>query len=266
MTEFASELRSSRGRDAYGIAALIVAIILLFAFADWPYEYYQFLRIVTCLFSASLAYRAYRVGNKGWIWFPLFGAILFNPFIPFEKEKGDWSLYDFVFAVGYGSYGLSLLSRRASKAAAVASWIVLAAAGGGLYYVNSQLPHGPTYPSGDIVCINDDRGPCGEAYKEDMRGLNIPAWAKSLRANSELLLAGLFLVCSCISGQAWFESEGQEELLRSNLDQGLLTEFAPATGPPSAAPIPSSPAEGSPTDIESRHLHLILRCTRRQWH
>lgn len=64
---------------------------------------------------------------------------------------------------------------------AVTIWILFFATFGLTYYVNNYLPHGPSYPTGEIVCQNDDRGPCGEVYKEDMRNLNIPDWAKFLR-------------------------------------------------------------------------------------
>jgi hypothetical protein len=59
-------------------------------------------------------------------------------------------------------------------------------------YVNWFLPHGPLYDTGDVVCQNDDRGPCTEQYKEDTRQLNIPKWAKFLRtSDAELLIFGL---------------------------------------------------------------------------
>lgn len=55
-------------------------------------------------------------------------------------------------------------------------------------YVNWYLPHGPSYPTGEVICQNDDRGPCAEEYKEDMRGLNIPDWAKFFRTSEAMLL------------------------------------------------------------------------------
>jgi hypothetical protein len=58
-------------------------------------------------------------------------------------------------------------------------------------YVNYYLPHGLSYPTGEVVCQNDDRGPCGEQYKEDMSQLNIPDWAKFLRENFVLFFIGL---------------------------------------------------------------------------
>ena len=72
--------------------------------------------------------------------------------------------------------------------ATIVVWIASFGVLGSIYYVNHYLPHGPMYPTGDIVCQNDDRGPCKEAYKEDMRGLDIPSWAKFFkRADGKIL-------------------------------------------------------------------------------
>ena len=69
-----------------------------------------------------------------------------------------------------------------------------------IFYVNHYLPHGPSYPTGDIVCQNDDRGPCREEYKEDLRGLNIPNWAKFLRGSEGWgLVIGLLIAGGVIS-------------------------------------------------------------------
>ena len=71
---------------------------------------------------------------------------------------------------------------------------------GMIFYVNHYLPHGPSYPTGDIVCQNDDRGPCREEYKEDLRGLNIPNWAKFLRGSEGWgLVIGLLIAGGVIS-------------------------------------------------------------------
>ena len=50
----------------------------------------------------------------------------------------------------------------------------------------------PMVPTGDYVCKNDDRGPCGEKYIEDVRDLDIPNWAKFFKkSDGEILLFGL---------------------------------------------------------------------------
>lgn len=70
-------------------------------------------------------------------------------------------------------------------------WLAAISLGGGIYYVNHYLPHGPMYATGDVVCQNDDRGPCGEEYREDFQGLDVPDWAKFLKGSkAELLLMG----------------------------------------------------------------------------
>lgn len=64
-----------------------------------------------------------------------------------------------------------------------------------LYYVNHYLPKGPEYPTGEVICRNDDRGPCYPEYIEDVRYLNISSWAKFFKkSEGELLwMALLFL-------------------------------------------------------------------------
>jgi hypothetical protein len=83
--------------------------------------------------------------------------------------------------------------------AAGAIWLAVISLGGGVYYVNHYLPHGPMYDTGDVVCQNDGRGPCGEEYKEDFRSLDIPQWAKFLKGSeAELLLMGL-VFAGCVA-------------------------------------------------------------------
>lgn len=65
-------------------------------------------------------------------------------------------------------------------------------------YVNWYLPHGSKFSTGEVICYNNERGPCVEDYKEDMRKLNIPNWAKFLRENSDkisliLIILSFFL-------------------------------------------------------------------------
>lgn len=68
------------------------------------------------------------------------------------------------------------------------------------FYVNWYMPHGPKYPTGEIVCQNDDRGPCGEQYKEDTRNLDIPEWAKFLRTSEATLLVMGLLFAGIVVG------------------------------------------------------------------
>jgi|GEM_PF-6557750 len=61
-----------------------------------------------------------------------------------------------------------------------------------LYYSNHNFPRGPRIYTGDIICRNDDRGPCTETFIEDTRNLDIPEWVKFFKGSKgELLLFGL---------------------------------------------------------------------------
>lgn len=84
----------------------------------------------------------------------------------------------------------------------VTIWVIFFLWTASMFYVNYYLPHGDSYPTGDVVCQNDDRGPCAEQYKEDMSDLNIPNWAKFLRSSGGFLTwMGLLLVGIMISSK-----------------------------------------------------------------
>ncbi len=69
-----------------------------------------------------------------------------------------------------------------------------------LYYSNHNFPRGPMIDTGDVVCQNDDRGPCGEKFIEDTRNLNIPEWAKFFKhSEGTLLWMGLLFAGIVIS-------------------------------------------------------------------
>ena len=87
----------------------------------------------------------------------------------------------------YGLFIKLLLSEfingKFRKVLAITIWAAFIAIGSLTAYVNWYLPHGPLIDTGDVVCQNDGRGPCGESYIEDTRGLHIPDWAKFLRTS-----------------------------------------------------------------------------------
>lgn len=76
-------------------------------------------------------------------------------------------------------------------------WVTFTVVTGLTIYATHYLPRGPIYPTGEIICKNDGRGPCAEEYKEDMMNLTIPGWAKFLKRSEgnllvlSLLFAGL---------------------------------------------------------------------------
>ncbi len=88
------------------------------------------------------------------------------------------------------------------KSLSIILWIGFVIVAGFIFYTNHYLPHGPSYPTGDIICLNDDRGPCGEQYKEDLRYIDIPNWAKFFKqSEGEALLLGLLFAALAVSGK-----------------------------------------------------------------
>lgn len=81
------------------IAVIIAAIILLLAIPSiWPYGYYQFLRLAITAIAIFVAYLAYELEKKSWMWLMAVIAILFNPIIPFYLDKEIWVVIDIIVA------------------------------------------------------------------------------------------------------------------------------------------------------------------------
>jgi hypothetical protein len=180
MNRIESESASQWRRDVYGIASLAIAALLIAAAANGLSGHYQALRVVVCGFSVVAAHFAYHADKKGWLIFAVVCATLFNPIYPVGLNR-DWPFADCIFAFGYVIHGLSFMNKRLGRGTSILVLVVCVSALGMTFYVNHNMPHGPSYPTGDVVCENDGRGPCGPEYKEDMRDLNIPDWAKALR-------------------------------------------------------------------------------------
>ena len=81
------------------IPCLIAALMLLGALADWPYGYYQLLRLVTCGAAVYVAYLAYNWQKMWPVW--LFGlvALLFNPLIRIHLSREIWQPINAVCAI-----------------------------------------------------------------------------------------------------------------------------------------------------------------------
>lgn len=78
---------------------IAAVILLLWALADNPYGYYQFLRWAILIIGGYSAYLAYNLKKIGWA--VVFGiiAVLFNPMIPFYFSRDVWQLIDIGSAV-----------------------------------------------------------------------------------------------------------------------------------------------------------------------
>lgn len=125
--------------------------------------------------------------EKGWDW----QSLLIYGGVPWLCAWGIWTIAARTSYVREISADTIVTFWRC---AAGAMWLGAIGVGGGIYYANHHLPRGPMYATGDVVCQNDDRGPCGEEYREDVRGLDIPDWAKFLKGSKGDLLFMGFIV------------------------------------------------------------------------
>lgn len=80
---------------------IAIILIMLGAFGDFPYSYYQFLRWATAIASFYLAYSAYKNKKVGWVWIFAIIGILFNPIIPFYLDREAWQFFNLVVAIIY---------------------------------------------------------------------------------------------------------------------------------------------------------------------
>lgn len=92
------------------------------------------------------------------------------------------------------------LNNRIRLSLKISVWTSVLIVAALIYYVHHYLPQGPMFPTGDVICRNDDRGPCSESYIEEVRYLDIPQWAKFFKKSEGMLLFfSLFIVAFIIS-------------------------------------------------------------------
>lgn len=114
-----------------------------------------------------------------------------------------------IFIFGVNAIVTKPISTSLQTALKYSIWIPFTLLLGLIFYVNHNLPHGPAYFTGEIVCQNDDRGPCGPEYKEDLSRVNIPNWAKFCRGSEAwLILMGLAFAGIIINSK---NEEGQKQ-------------------------------------------------------
>jgi len=82
--------------------AIISSVMLLLTFFDWPYGYYNLLRIVIAGIAIYYAYYLYEIIKERRFWFCSLVtiAILFNPIIPiYLYDKTIWGVIDTIIAI-----------------------------------------------------------------------------------------------------------------------------------------------------------------------
>ena len=83
------------------IPCIVAAVFLFLAFLDWPYGYYQLLRLVVTGAAAWVAYIAF-TGKKQWLMaIFIIVALLFNPLVPVRLGRETWAGIDVLCAVGF---------------------------------------------------------------------------------------------------------------------------------------------------------------------
>ena len=85
-------------RPVNWIPLAVSIAMLLSAAGDWPYGFYQLLRIVV---TATAVYVVFQVVNRRQVWPWIMGgiAILFNPIFPIHLTREEWQPIDFAVAV-----------------------------------------------------------------------------------------------------------------------------------------------------------------------
>ena len=78
---------------------LILATLLLLCLAPMPYGYYQFVRFVSMVVFAVMAYQYYVKKQVEWAF--AFGALalLFQPFVKIALGRTMWNIVDVVVAI-----------------------------------------------------------------------------------------------------------------------------------------------------------------------
>ncbi|MBS7671720.1 DUF6804 family protein [Croceicoccus gelatinilyticus] len=93
----------------WAVVAFMVAINVA-AVLDWPYGYFQFLRLANTGFAIFMAYRLFlsRPGILPWAFCAV--AVIFNPVLPLAFEREIWMLIDLAAAAFFAITGM--LKRR----------------------------------------------------------------------------------------------------------------------------------------------------------
>jgi hypothetical protein len=78
---------------------LLVAVLALVAIADMPYDFYRLLRWLTFGVSIALGVEKFREREMGWLWSLGIIALIFNPLVPFDFERGIWRIFNICASV-----------------------------------------------------------------------------------------------------------------------------------------------------------------------
>lgn len=82
-------------------AQVCAAVLLLVALANWPYGYYQFLRLAVCAVGAFSACRSWRAQKPLWAVAMAGLCLLFNPIYTVHFRRDEWAWVDAISALAF---------------------------------------------------------------------------------------------------------------------------------------------------------------------
>jgi len=85
----------------HAVPAVLATVMLLAALGQWPYGYYQLLRLVTCAAAVFIAYQGWAWKRPWATWSFGFVAALFNPIFPVHLSRHLWQVIDVATAAQF---------------------------------------------------------------------------------------------------------------------------------------------------------------------
>jgi hypothetical protein len=82
------------------VVKFTLSILLFLCLFDWPYGYYQFVRLIAMLGFIYLAYEAFLEDNKILLIVFLLLTILFQPIIKISLGRTLWNILDVLVGTG----------------------------------------------------------------------------------------------------------------------------------------------------------------------
>lgn len=89
-------------KSTLSLLVLVPALLLFLAvFGDFPYSFFQLLRVAVFVFAVFIAVQAHKAEKESMAW--LFGAVafLFNPLFPIHLSRSIWQVIDFGAAIAF---------------------------------------------------------------------------------------------------------------------------------------------------------------------
>lgn len=79
---------------------LTLSILLFLCLIDWPYGYFQFVRLCAMLGFIYLAYEAFLEDQKTELYVFLLLAVLFQPVVKISLGRTLWNIVDVLVGIG----------------------------------------------------------------------------------------------------------------------------------------------------------------------